>query len=181
MRLPFLSARPPRVTRYQIASPRWTAPPLTLALLSDLHINQPWTSLSYLDRIVDQTNQLGADAILLLGDYVMDRNMRKLGAHCPDWSQIIRRLTQLEAPLGVHGILGNHDWKPFPPPSDGSPRRNLIAEAFAEQGLALLQNQSQRLDHGPDGIWLVGLDSQRSHKIKKPRLIRCLLRPDVVW
>ncbi len=50
---------------------------LRLAVLADLHVCEPWMSIERLEGIVEQTNRLGADAILLLGDYVVGRSLGK--------------------------------------------------------------------------------------------------------
>lgn len=158
--------RRPRVTRYHVDDPRWSLPPLRIAFVSDFHVAAPWASLDYVSRIVEQVNALGADIILLGGDYLMDRNMR-LFARAARATEIVARLAPLSAPLGVHGILGNHDWKGCDLSRATHQRRNAVAEAFAAAGRPLMQNTARHIPHGCDGFWLVGTDSQRA--IKKAR------------
>ena len=71
-----------------------------VAFLTDIH-HGPYTSLSYVEKIVERTQQLAPNLILLGGDYVLHR--RKYIAPC------FRALEKLRAPLGVFGVLGNHD------------------------------------------------------------------------
>ncbi len=74
---------------------------LTIAQLSDIHVS----SLVHRDRvqkIVDATNALNPDVVLITGDFV-DGEVDKRG---PD----LQPLTQLKAPLGVWGVLGNHEY-----------------------------------------------------------------------
>ncbi|MDO4936454.1 MAG: metallophosphoesterase [Sutterellaceae bacterium] len=74
---------------------------LTIAQLSDIHVS----SLVHRDRvqkIVDATNALKPDVVLITGDFV-DGEVDKRG---PD----LQPLTQLKAPLGVWGVLGNHEY-----------------------------------------------------------------------
>lgn len=72
----------------------------TVALLADLH-HGPWNSLEYLRQAIALTNTLGAETILLGGDYV-----RKGSEYIePIW----RELAALSALRGVHAVLGNHD------------------------------------------------------------------------
>ena len=62
--------RPPHITRYRLTPAGW--PPglrLTIAALADLHISDPYMPLTRLAGICAQTNALGADLIVLLGDY----------------------------------------------------------------------------------------------------------------
>ena len=54
--------------------------PLKIAALADLHACEPWMDLERIAEIVAQTNALGADLIVLLGDYV-DRHAAGDAAH----------------------------------------------------------------------------------------------------
>ncbi|MFX7866273.1 metallophosphoesterase, partial [Acinetobacter baumannii] len=49
------------------------------------------------------------DAVLLLGDYVAGSGLMRYAREMPDevWAGA---LAGLKAPLGVHAVLGNHDW-----------------------------------------------------------------------
>ena len=59
-----------RVTRYDLKLRRWPADlPLTVAVISDLHACKPWMDVERIQSIVEQTNELNADVIVLLGDY----------------------------------------------------------------------------------------------------------------
>ena len=44
---------------------------------------------------------------MLLGDYAAGHRFVTERVHADDWS---KALAGLKAPLGVHAILGNHDW-----------------------------------------------------------------------
>ena len=58
------------VTRYAITPPAWPIGfRLRLAAIADLHACDPLMTVERLEQIVEVTNGLGADAILLLGDY----------------------------------------------------------------------------------------------------------------
>ena len=60
-----------RITRYRSAPPRWPAGlELTIAALADIHACDPWMTPERIRSIVERTNGLGADMIVLLGDYV---------------------------------------------------------------------------------------------------------------
>lgn len=158
-------SRDARVTPYQIASPRWAAPPLTIAVLSDLHLGDPWTSLAQLDHWVAQTNALTPDLIVLAGDFLMDRKMwwisRPSGA-----AEIAGRLRALAAPLGVWSVLGNHDWEDCDISHATVGARNSVVEAFAAAGLPLLENRAAPLAHGGHALWLVGLGSRTAPRLE---------------
>src|ERR1700704_5063607 len=60
-----------RVARYDITPKQWPADfPLKIAVVADLHACDPWMSLERIEAIVERTNSLNADIIVLLGDYV---------------------------------------------------------------------------------------------------------------
>jgi hypothetical protein len=60
-----------RVARYDILPPQWPADfRLKIAVIADLHACDPWMSLERIAAIVERTNALNADIIVMLGDYV---------------------------------------------------------------------------------------------------------------
>lgn len=72
-----------------------------IAFLTDFHCSAE-TPASFLEKIVAATNELEPDLILLGGDYISegDDYIAPLG----------EVLSQLRAPSGVYGVLGNHDF-----------------------------------------------------------------------
>src|SRR6478672_4262650 len=57
--------------------------------------------------IADLANAQKPDLTVLLGDYVCAH--RLVSGYVPPGA-LAEQLAQLEAPLGVYAILGNHDW-----------------------------------------------------------------------
>ena len=99
-----------RVTRYALTPPGWPKGlRLRVALVADPHAVDPWMTADRLRDIAELANGLAPDCILLLGDYVatIKPNLRKGIVPARDWAAA---LGVLRAPLGVHAILGNHDW-----------------------------------------------------------------------
>ena len=96
-----------RVARYNISPPQWPADlQLRIAVIADVHACDPWMSLEHIRAIVERTNALDADIIVMLGDYVAGhRHVTRL-IPAGEWAPVLAGLT---APLGVHAILGNHD------------------------------------------------------------------------
>lgn len=141
---------------------RWTLPPLRAVFLSDLHVCAPWSGLDCLSMVVDQINALAPDIVLLGGDYMADRNMHRF-ADLASPQAIVACLSGLCAPLGVHGIMGNHDWKGCDQSRASGYTQNSVLDAFATAGLPLLRNSARQIAHG-SGFWLVGTDSQRAIK-----------------
>jgi predicted MPP superfamily phosphohydrolase len=74
---------------------------LRVAFLTDIH-HGPYVSLDFVRGVVRTTLNLQPDLILLGGDY--SSNEAKYIAPCLDV------LGALRAPLGVYGVLGNHDY-----------------------------------------------------------------------
>jgi predicted MPP superfamily phosphohydrolase len=152
----------PRITRYDLRPKRWPAGlDLTIAVLADFHACQPWMPLDRIHSIVETTNGLSADLIVLLGDYVVsDRFYGRFatGDVAPqDWAGALARL---QAPLGVHSILGNHEWW-----SDARAQQTRqgppASRAFLESaGIPVYENDAVRLWKGEHPFWLAGLGDQ---------------------
>ncbi len=97
-----IEARGLRVTRYHLRPPQWPADfPLKIAAISDLHACEPWMDLERIAGIVAHTNSLGADLIVLLGDYVS--GMRQVTRYIPaaEWARV---LGGLKAPLAANRL-----------------------------------------------------------------------------
>lgn len=142
-----------RVERRRITRPDWTAAPLRIAAIADLHVGEPFVTLKRVERIVARTNALKRDLIVLLGDYAAGHPFITRPLLIADVAPILARLS---APQGVFAILGNHDWW-----DDRSAQRrgggpNLYAEALTANGIPVLSNAAIRLD----GFWLAGLEDQ---------------------
>nr|WP_181338317.1 metallophosphoesterase [Hyphomicrobium methylovorum] len=148
------------VTHYSLTPPGWTPGlSLRLAVIADIHACDPWMSVARIDRIVEQTNALGADAILLLGDYVVGRRLGKLSTaiSAGSWAT---SLANLKAPLGVHAVLGNHDWwdqLEVQKRRSGPTRAGLALKAV---GIPVYENDVLRLEKNGKAFWLAGLGDQ---------------------
>lgn len=147
-----------RITRYAFTPPRWT-PGLTLrvAVLADLHACDPWMSLDRIRRIVDQTNALEPDIILLLGDYLS--GMSLVTRHIPpsDWAAV---LAGLDAPLGRYAVLGNHDWWDDETVQERGSGPTLAGEALSAVGIDHLENHAVQLEKEGRPFWVAGLGDQ---------------------
>lgn len=130
--------------------PNWgKAPPLRIAVASDWHFTKRplWrvTSVERARRIVDEINAAQPDLVLLLGDFIADRDyLPDTAATAED--EIADELARLRAPRGVVAVLGNHDWW-----HDGY----AFAAALRKRNIAVLENESQAVAGTP--LWLVGV------------------------
>ena len=146
-----------RVQRWQIRPPGWTAGPLKIAVLADLHLGDPWVSLKRLEGIVTRTNALGADLIVFLGDLPAGHHFVMRAVAIGDAAAA---LAKLDAPLGVHAILGNHDWWHDKAAQQRGGGPSEVAAALRTAGLAVLENDVIRLGQGTQAFWLAGLADQ---------------------
>ena len=144
-----------RVKRWTIKRDDWTAPPLRIVAISDIHLGEPHVGLRRLRRIVRRANAIGGDVIVLLGDYAAGHHFVSQPVLIADAAPI---LGELVAENGVFGILGNHDWW-----DDLSAQRrgggpNLYGDALEAVGIPILSNDAIMLEKA--GIWLAGLEDQ---------------------
>lgn len=148
------------VTRYRLAPPRWPVGlALKLAVIVDLHACKPWMSVERIEGIVAQVNALGADCVLLLGDYVAGRGIARYSepvAH-RDWAGA---LGGLRAPLGVHAVLGNHDWWEEDAVQERGCGPTKAGIALENAGITVHENTCVRLIKDGRPFWLAGLGDQ---------------------
>jgi hypothetical protein len=156
-----IEARGLRVTRYDLQPPQWPKGfELRIAALADLHACDPWMDLDRIADIVARTNALDADLIVLLGDYVTGIRHGVTDIPAAKWAPVLGRL---QAPLGVHAVLGNHDWwedKTVQRTGQGKPiaRRELEAA-----GIPVYENDAVRLTKAGRPFWLAGLGDQLAY------------------
>lgn len=146
------------ITRYR---PRLSGWPqdlhLRIALVADVHACEPWMDLERVERIVADTNALSPDLILLLGDYMAHHRFVRRTIPASEWA---RAFAGLRAPLGVHAILGNHDWWDD---VEAVRRRHgpvRARRALEAAGIPVYENDAKRLAKGGRAFWLAGLGDQ---------------------
>ena len=118
---------------------------LRIAVLSDIHADNWFVDDKKMRTIVERTNQLQPELIVILGDY-MSSNGRVTRRVEPERFGAI--LKDLRAPLGVYSVLGNHDWWY----SGIQVRRGL-----EKNGIQVLENEVIHFDLRGTQLWLVGL------------------------
>ncbi|MCX7096708.1 MAG: metallophosphoesterase [Methylococcales bacterium] len=134
-------------TQTTIKLPLWpsSCDGLKIVVLADLHVGSPHNHLDNLVKVVEATNALHPDLILLAGDYVIHE---VVGGSFVRPEPIARELKKLSAKLGVYAVLGNHDWWY----SAAS-----VKSAFHDNGIRLLENDSLHLQSGTCDFWLAGI------------------------
>jgi uncharacterized protein len=145
-------------TRYRPAPPAWPADfPLRIAVVADIHVGDPYMRLERVEEIVAATNALAPDLVLLLGDYPAGPKVIRRRVPLSDLARV---LGALRAPLGVHAVLGNHDWwddRAAQARRAGPVESRRVLEA---QGIPVYENDAVRLVSNGRPFWLAGLADQ---------------------
>ncbi len=138
---PLLEAKWCRLTRRTLAVRNLPASfrGLSVAYLSDLH-HGPYVGLDYLRYVVDWTNSLKPDLVLLGGDYV-SKSPRFIGPVC-------EVMGKLKAPMGRFAVLGNHD------NGESTPECHTQLD---RAGLELIDNSGRWLRRGGDRLRIGGV------------------------
>ena len=150
-----------RVVRYRLSPPQWPSDfKLKIAVIADLHACDPWMSVQRIEGIVARTNALKPDIVVMLGDYVAGH--RKVTRFIPadEWAAV---LATFKAPLGVHAVLGNHDWwedKEVQRAGHGMP---IAGRALQSAGIPVYDNDAIRLSKDGRPFWLAGLGDQLAY------------------
>jgi predicted MPP superfamily phosphohydrolase len=137
------------VTRYRLKPRNWPAGQrLTISVIADIHAGGPNMGVERIRNIVDASNALRSDIVLLLGDFVATHRFVTEPVPAPVWAA---ELARLKAPLGVHAILGNHDWW-F--------HLSEIRLALAGAKIPVMENDAVLLGESGARFWLAGLGDQ---------------------
>jgi hypothetical protein len=146
------------VTAYRPKLPRWPSGlRLSITVIADLHAGGPNMSLANIRRIVARANALRSDLVVLLGDFFATHRFVIERVPHDVWAGA---LAELEAPLGVWSILGNHDWWH----DVGAARR-----ALDRVRLPVMENDAVRIEHGGRRFWLAGLGDQLAYRLGRNR------------
>lgn len=147
-----------RVQTYRFTPKGWPKGlRLRAALIADLHAGEPQMSITRIAEIVARANALEPDIHLLLGDYEASHRWLTRRVRAPEWAAA---LAPLKAPLGVHAILGNHDWWDD---HQAQLRRAgpIIGRVELEKrGIRVYENDAVRLMIRGQPFWLAGLADQ---------------------
>ncbi|HMU33004.1 MAG TPA: metallophosphoesterase [Pyrinomonadaceae bacterium] len=118
------------ITRQNIALPNWPEQldGYKIVAIGDIHAGSNGVDDAKLRSIVAETNALKPNLIVLLGDYVSEKNDTELRMPI---SEIADGLAGLSAPDGVLAVLGNHDGFTCP---------SCIKKEFPRVGITVLDN-----------------------------------------
>lgn len=140
------------VTSYALTPPGWPADlTLTIAVIADVHVCEPYVPIRRVEQIVRAVNALNPDMIVHLGDH--EATHRFVSGRVPprEWAAAY---ADLAAPLGLHTVLGNHDWWH---------NAAEIRQALDGARINVLSNDVELIEHGGKQFWLAGLGDQLAH------------------
>ncbi|MEX0628982.1 MAG: metallophosphoesterase [Cucumibacter sp.] len=148
-----------RIARYRLNPRAWRRDlKLRIAVLADFHACWPWMTPARIARICGEANALAPDLTLLLGDYVEGMKRLARPVKPADWAAAI---AALEASLGVHAILGIHDWWEDETGQATLEGPILARRALEAVGIPVYENDAVRLDWRGEKFWLAGVADQR--------------------
>ena len=114
---------------------------IRVLVISDLHAG-PFIAPETLERTLIRLMTLKPDLILLLGDFVT--------VCVEEVEEVFSALGCLVAPLGVYGVLGNHDHYPR--------QTHRLCRVLERVGIDLLQNRAVKIDRNGGRFLLAGVD-----------------------
>lgn len=150
------------VTRYRLQPVDWPRDlSVKIVILADIHACEPYMGPARIGKIARLANSLQPDLFALLGDFNGGHRF-VTGPVLPEqWAEA---LTVLKAPLGVHAVLGNHDWWHGPLPGTWAQEAEPIRVALKAMGAQLYENDALRLEKDGRAFWLAGLADQMARK-----------------
>ena len=134
--------------RYRILTQRFELAgltrPLRVVQLSDLHYGN-WIGRGSIRRWVRSAMEQQADLIVITGDF-LDSSV----SYRPI-STLVHELSALNAPLGVYGVFGNHDWTSL----NTQPVRARFARQLDDAGIQVINNAGVQVR---DDLYVCGID-----------------------
>lgn len=124
---------------------------LRIAHLSDVHAGVLMRE-DKMQELVKQTNALGADLIVQTGDMI-DISQ----AFIPEY---VRAFRDLQAPLGVVTVIGNHD---------RYTGQEAVIRGVQDAGQVFVSNGSHIIERGGAALALVGIDDPRNWRADDPQ------------
>jgi len=118
---------------------------LKIAVISDIHAGGWAIDEQKLKLIVQRTNELQPDLILIAGDYMTSDGWMKHRVKPEVFAAILK---DFRAPFGVYSVLGNHDWW-----WDG----RSVRSGLEANGIKVLEDEVAQLNVRGMSLWLVGL------------------------
>lgn len=115
-----------------------------VAVLSDIHVNGVAIDDDKLRLIVERTNQLQPELIVILGDYIAYDGWVSRRVLPKEFAPLLKGFS---APHGVYSVLGNHDWW-----YDGE----VVRAALEQNGIKVIDDEVVQISPRGKSIYLAG-------------------------
>jgi len=145
-------------TQVQLAEFPAGEAPVTIALISDIHVAGPDMPPERLGRIAEQINALSPDYLLVAGDFISDK---RTATHIYTAEEAIAPLRQLDAGIIKIAVPGNHDhWFDLP----------SLQSELVEAGFRVIANSA--IQAGP--LVIGGLDDDYTDRADIPATLSAM-------
>lgn len=145
----YYQAYSPVVVRYAIEVNK-PIQPLNIALIADTHLGHQM-GVKEINRLNELLQAEKPDVVLMAGDIINDNP----NVYYRD--KMESALSQIKAPLGVIGVLGNHEY--YNSKSRDNPTPNI--KALLDGGVKLLIDEGIQVRHD---LWIIGRDDYTNKK-----------------
>lgn len=140
---------------------------LKIVQLSDFHYVDVRDG-GLIRRAVELANGLSPDLVVLTGDYVTasDRHPKLAARNAAPCAEI---LSDLRAPMGVFGVLGNHD--------QCDPE--FVTHALETRGITMVRNRALSLERSGARFWVAGVDDVLERRARLELALQPILPDDL--
>ena len=134
---------------------------IKICQISDIHIgslNNTKAVIGGIDMVINEK----PDIIFFTGDLVNDKS-----SELKNWGDI---LSKIKAPLGVHSVLGNHDYGEYTSWSNKNEKNNNFQNLLSAQkefGWNLMMNENKSITVDRDKISILGVENWASSRFQK--------------
>jgi predicted MPP superfamily phosphohydrolase len=120
---------------------------LKIIFISDIHYGKFFRA-KRLINVVNRINKLGADIIIIGGDYldIPVKSKRDVSTYLESEFEILRKI---KAKVGIYTVLGNHDYYK---------KKDSLLNEINRSSFKLLRNTVEFINIGEDSIQLIGVD-----------------------
>ncbi|MEO7660513.1 MAG: metallophosphoesterase [Pyrinomonadaceae bacterium] len=120
---------------------------LKIVMLGDIHAGSNYITEEKIREVVAKTNEQNADLVVLLGDYVSEKDdVRPVRLKMPI-ETVADNLSGIKAKYGVFAVLGNHD---------GWFSDSRVAAELTRIGYRVLQNEIAKIEINGQPLRLLG-------------------------